>query len=300
LFHPTPLAGRGAIVKKVAVMTDSTCCLPPELLSEYHIHVVPLLILHDGDTYRDGIDLPVSEVYQIMRRREAMPTTAVPSPVDFLETYRQLSEKAESILCITVTGTLSGTFKAALLARKMARDEMPNTAIEVIDSRTVAGSMGFIVLEAARAAANGADLVGAREVAQSMIPRVSFVSVIDTLYYLARTGRTGKASAWAASLLNIKPIVEIPTSEGQTVPVERARTRAKAMKRLLEIMAERVGESPVHVMVHHADMPEEAETVRAQIAVQFDCAELHVTEFTPLMGVHTGPGLVGIAFYKDN
>ena len=281
-------------------MTDSTCCLPPELMSKYHIQVVPLLIIHQGDTYRDGIDLPVSEVYRIMRRRQEMPTTAVPSPVDFLETYRQLSEKAESILCVTVTSTLSGTFKAALLAREMAREEMPNTAIEVIDSRTVAGSMGFIVLAAARAAAEGADLVSAGDAARSMIPRVSFVSAIDTLYYLARTGRTGKASAWAASVLNIKPIVEIPTSEGQTVPVERARTRAKAMKRLLGIVAERVGESPVHVMVHHADMPEEAEAVRAQLAAQFDCAELHVTEFTPLMGVHTGPGLVGIAFYKED
>lgn len=283
-------------MKKVAIMTDSTCCIPEELLSKYDIRVIPMHIVYKDKTYRDGVDMTVSEVYEIMRKREIMPTTSVPSPGDFLEVYRQLSEKGQSILCITISALLSKTFEAA----RVAKEEIPNTAIEVIDSRTIAGGLGFIVVEAARVATEGADLAQTIETARSMMPRVNFVAMFDTLFYLARLGRTGKASAWAASLLNVKPLLEVPTSVGEAIPVARPRTRATALRRLLEIMADRAGDSLVHVIVHHAGVPEEGEKLRAQIASQFNCAELYLTEFTPIMGVHTGPGLLGISFYAED
>ncbi len=287
-------------MKKVAIMTDSTCCIPEELLSKYDIHVIPLLIVHEDKSYRDGIDMPASEVYQIMRKREIMPTTSVPSPGDFLEDYRQLSETGQSILCITLSDLQSKTFEVARVAKEMAKKETPNTAIEVLTSRTVAGGLGLIVVEAARVAMEGADLAQTIEAARSMMSKVTFIAMLDTLFYLARTGRTGKASAWAASLLNVKPIIEVPTSVGEVVPVARPRTKAKAIKRLLQLMSDRAGDSPVHVIVHHAGVPEEGEKLKAQIASQFNCVELYLTEFTPLMGVHTGPGLLGISFYAED
>ena len=287
-------------MKKVAIMTDSTCCIPEELLSKYDIHVIPLLIVHEDKSYRDGIDMPASEVYQIMRKREIMPTTSVPSPGDFLEDYRQLSETGQSILCITLSDLQSKTFEAARVAKEMAKKEIPNTAIEVITSRTVAGGLGLIVVEAARVATEGADLAQTIEAARLMMSKVTFIAMLDTLFYLARPGRTGKASAWAASLLNVKPIIEVPTSVGEVVPVARPRTKAKAIKRLLQLMSDRAGDSPVHVIVHHAGVPEEGEKLKAQIASQFNCVELYLTEFTPLMGVHTGPGLLGISFYAED
>ncbi len=287
-------------MKKVAIMTDSTCCLPDELLSKYDIHVVPLFIVYKDKTYRDGIDMPASEVYQLMRKREIMPTTSVPSPGDFLEAYCQLSEKGQSILCITLSDLQSKTFEAARVAKEMAKKEIPNTAIEVITSRTVAGGLGLIVVEAARVATEGADLAQTIEAARLMMSKVTFIAMLDTLFYLARTGRTGKASAWAASLLNVKPILEVPTSVGEATPLARPRTKAAAVKRLLEIMADRAGDSPVHVIVHHAGVPEEGEKLKAQIASQFNCVELYLTEFTPMMGVHTGPGLLGISFYAED
>jgi DegV family protein with EDD domain len=282
-------------MNKVAIVTDSTCCLPQELVREYDICVVPISINYEGKSYRDGIDISPNEVYRIMRKREALPTTSVPSPGDFLETYRQLSSKAESILCITVTGLQSKMFDTALLAK----EETPNTAIEVLDSRAVAGSLGFIVLAAAKAAREGASLTQAAEAARSMIPRVNSIFMLDTLFYLARTGRIGRASAWAGALLDMKPIVEHSTAIGETTPVARPRTKSKAVRRLLEIMAQRVGDSPVHVNVHHGDELEEGEKLKAQIASQFNCVELYLTDFTPAMGVHAGPGLLAISFYAE-
>ena len=243
-------------MKKVAILTDSTCCLPQELLQNHDISLVPLLIVYEGKSYRDGIDISPSEVYKIMRRRENLPTTSTPSAGDFLEAYRQLSQKAETILCITLTGLQSKIFNTALAAKEMAKEAIPNTAIEVIDSRAVAGALGFIVLEAARVTSQGGELTQAMDAARSMMGRVNFLAVLDTLFYLARTGRIGRAAA-SGSLLDVKPIVEHSPSIGETTPLAHPRTRPKAIKHMLETMAHRVGDARVHAMVHHADELEE-------------------------------------------
>jgi DegV family protein with EDD domain len=286
-------------VKKVAVLTDSTCCLPQELLQSYDISLVPLLIVHEGKSYRDGIDMSPAEVYRIMRRRENLPTTSTPSAGDFLDAYRQLSEKAESVLCITLTGSQSKILNTALVAKELAKEAIPGTAIEVIDSRAVAGALGFIVLEAARVASQEGGLAQAIDAARAMTGRVNFLAMLDTLFYLARTGRIGRAAAWAGSLLDVKPIVEHSPSIGETTPLARPRTKPKAVEHMLNTMARRVGDSTVHVIVHHADELEEGEKLKAEIGSRFSCAELHLTEFTPVMGVHAGPGLLAISFYAD-
>ncbi|MCK4723396.1 MAG: DegV family protein, partial [Dehalococcoidia bacterium] len=194
-------------MKKVAILTDSTCCLPQDLVEKYDICIVPLWIVYEGKSYRDGIDISPNEVYKIMRRRENLPTTSTPSAGDFLDAYRRLSQKAETILCIILTGLQSKTFDTALVAKEMAKEVIPNTAIEVVDSRAVAGALGFIIVEAARIASQGGELAQAIKAARSMMGRVNFLAMLDTLFYLARTGRIGRAAAWAGSLLNVKPIV---------------------------------------------------------------------------------------------
>ncbi|MCK4331294.1 MAG: DegV family protein [Dehalococcoidia bacterium] len=286
-------------MKKVAILTDSTCCLPPELVEQYDICVVPLEIIYEGKSYRDGIDMTPGEVYKIMRKRQNMPTTSTASAGDFLNAYRQLGQEAESILCITLTSLQSMTFDAASAAKEIAKEEIPNTAVEVFDSRAVSGALGFIVLEAARVASQGANLGQAVEAARNMMGKVNFLAMLDTLYYLARLGRIARAAAWAGSLLSMKPIVEHSPAIGETTPVARPRTKTRAVERMLEIMAQRMGDSKVHVMVHHADELEEAEKLAAEIKSRFNCLELYLTEFTPVMGVHTGPGLLAIAFYAD-
>jgi len=268
-------------------------------VEKYDICVVPLEIVYEGKSYRDGIDMTPGEVYRIMRKRENLPTTSTPSAGVFLEAYRQLGQKAESVLCITLTSLQSQTFEAASTARKMAEEEIPNTTIEVFDSRAVSGALGFIVLEAARVASQGAERAQAAEAARNMMGKVNFFAMLDTLYYLARLGRIARAAAWAGAVLSMKPIVEHSPAIGETTPVARPRTKTRGIERMLEIMAQRMGDSKVHVMVHHADELEEAEKLAAKIRSRFNCVELYCTEFTPVMGVHTGPGLLAISFYAD-
>ena len=286
-------------MKKVAIVTDSACCLPRELIDEYAIHMVPLQIAYNGKTYQDRIDISPAEVYKIMRRREDLPTTSNPLPVDFLNTYQQVSKEAESILCITVTGLQSMTFNVASMAKETARDILPETAIEVHDSRAVAGALGFIVLEAARTAKRGGALGETIDTMLTVKDKVNALFMLDTLYYLARTGRVARAAAWATTLLDMKPILEHSPAIGETTPVARPRNRAKAIEHLLGLMEERVGNSRVHAMVQHADEPEESERLMSLVRSGFDCTELYCTDFSPAMGVHCGPGMLSICFYTD-
>jgi DegV family protein with EDD domain len=286
-------------MSKVAVVSDSTCCLPPEIVDKYDISIVPLAIIYDGKSYRDGIDITPNEVYKIMRRKENLPTTSTASAGDFLNAYRQLSQNVDSILCITLTSLQSKTFEAALAAKEIAEEEMPGTTVEVFDSRSVAAALGFIVREAAKVASQGAGLTDSIEAARKMMGKVNFVAMLDTLYYLARLGRIAKAAAWAGSVLDMKPVLEHNPAVGETMPVARPRTKRRAAERMLRIMTERIGDSRVHVMVQHADELEEAKKLAAEIESRFKCVEMSITEFTPVMGVHTGPGLLAIGFYAD-
>jgi DegV family protein with EDD domain len=286
-------------MQKVAIVSDSVCSLPLEMLGKYHINIVPIEIIYEGKSYRDGIDITPNEVYKMMRRKENLPTTSTASPGDFLNVYRELNRQAESILCITVTSLQSKVFEAASAAKDIAKGEMPKTRIEVFDSRSVAAAQGFIVREAAQVADEGGGVDEAMEAARKMMGKVNFLAMLDTLYYLARLGRIARAAAWAGSLLDMKPVLEHNPSIGETMPVARPRTKRKAIERMLQIMAERTGKSPVHVMVQHADELDGAKKLAAEIESRFDCAEMLITEFSPVMGVHTGPGLLAIGFYAD-
>jgi len=284
---------------KVAVVTDSTCCLPPEVVKQYGIRFVPIVIHFNGKSYYDGVDISAGEVYRIMRRREDLPSTSTPSTGDFLNAYGEAHEQGQSVVCITLTSLQSKTWEVATVARQMALESLPEAAIEVIDSRAVGGALGFVVLEAARAADRGATLEEVCQTARKTMEKVVLVAMVDSLYYLARTGRIAKAAAWAGSILNMKPVLEHTTDVGETMPLARPRSKAKAIEIMLGDMAERVGDARVHVNVHHADELEEGEKLRAEIGRRFNCAELFLTEFTPGMGVHAGPGIIGMSFMTE-
>ncbi len=286
-------------MRKVAIITDSTCCLPAELVAQHSIYVVPLLICIGGKSFRDNIDITANEVYKVMRRGDDLPTTSVPTPDDFFKTYVKASKEAEGLVCITLTGLQSKTYETAVVGRRIAEEAIPKTTIEVIDSRAVSGALGLTVLEAARAADEGADLKEVCEVARRTMARVNFLAMVDTLHFLARTGRIARAAAWAGSVLNVKPILEHSTSIGETTPFARPRSKAKAVELMLQTMKERMGDSAVHVLVHHADEREEGEKLKSEIARRFKCVDLYLTEFTPIMGVHAGPGILAIAFHKN-
>jgi len=286
-------------MQKVAILTDGTSCLPADVVREYDIASVPIVIVHQGKSYRDGIDITAEEVYRIMRRRRDLPTTSTPSVGDFLQAFQRLSETAESVLCITLTGLQSQTYEVARLAKEAALKELANTPIEVLDSRAVAGALGLIALEAAREARRGSDLARVTETARKMMDRVRFVAMVDTLYYLARTGRVARAIAWVGSVLNIKPVLEHVPAIGETSPLARPRTTDKAVNVMLDYMASHVGNRKAHVIVNHADEPDEARKLEERVRAMFDCVEVYMADLTPGMGVHAGPGVLGIGFWAE-
>jgi len=285
-------------MNRVAVVTDSIACLPKELVERYGIYIIPITINFGDEIYRDGIDITPSEVYRLLRKAKKLPTTSSPPPGAYLEAYRQLSQHSDSILCITMPQQISMGFDSAQQARELMKAERPGILIEILDCQTAAGGQGFVTLAAAQAASSGTDLGQVLEAAQRVMRRVDVVAAMDTLYYLAKGGRVPRAAAWIASILSIKPILGI--RGGDIGLRERARTKPKALKRLLEIMREEVGQKPVHVIVFHSDVLDEAERLKDQILAQFDCVEIFITDFTPTMGVHTGPGTLGIAFYGED
>jgi len=182
------------------------------------------------------------------------------------------------------------------VAAEMAREALSNVVVEVVDCRTAAAAEGFVVLAAARAAAAGKKMDEVISAAKNVMNSVQFYAVLDTLKYLIRGGRLNRVAGWAGTLLNIKPIIML--KDGVVHPAGRARTYLEAIKQILEMSkAKIVGKLPLHVSIMHAADPEKAEELKRQITSSYDCAELIVTDLTPVMGVHAGPGIIGLAFY---
>jgi len=287
------------MINTVAIVTDTTACIPKEQVEKYGIEVVPIELIFDDRVYRDGIDISPSEFYALLRQAKKLPTTSGSLPVPYLEAYREASKRASSILCITESSKFSGMFNSARVAMGMAKDAIPNVAIEVLEGTTAAAGQGLVALAAARAAASGKSLTEVIETASGVMQKVSLFAMLDTLYYLVKGGRVPKAAGLVNSLLQIKPIFTVNQGDAHTVALPRS--TPSAIKRMLKLMGQRVVTGqPLHVAVMHADSLDKAVVLRNRISSQFDYAELFITEFTPVMGVHTGPGVIGVAFYSGD
>ena len=275
---------------RIAIVTDSGSCVPAELLQRYHIHVVPFGLVWDGRSYRDGVDITPTEFYRRLRENNSRPTTSQPTLGDFAALYAQLGQEMDGIISVHASGELSGTVHTARLAAQQASP----VPVEVIDSRTGAAAEGFVVLVAARAAAAGGSLEEVAAVAQAAIPRVGLFATLETLEYLHRGGRIGEAAALLGSRLQVHPILYL--AQGQVKIAGVTHSRRKALEQMLDLMAARVGERPMCTSVFHADARQEVEHVEAMVRSRFRCQEFYITEFTPVMGAHSGPGVIGLAF----
>ena len=185
-----------------------------------------------------------------------------------------------------------------MIAARLAEEERPDLDIHVLDSRAVAGSQGFVALEAHRASREGLSLPATVARIEKLVPRLHLLAYLDTLKYLGRSGKITKAKAWAGTLLGFKPLVEL--SQGEATLIARPRSSPKAMERLLSIVSERTAGSPSHVNIMHANALEKAHLLREEALRSMNCREIFISEFTPVMGAHTGPGLLGIAYYTDS
>jgi DegV family protein with EDD domain len=284
--------------QKVAIVTDTTACVPPELVGQYNIEIVPIQLVIDDKTYRDGIDIKPSEFYALLRQARKMPTTATASPEHYLEAFRRASRRATSILCLTEPSKFSAMFNSARNAADIAGETLHHLTIEILDCTTAAAGLGLVALAAAKEAALDKPLQVVKEITRNIMARVNLLAALDTLHYLARSGRVPQAAAMVNTILNIKPVFSLNHADAHTVALPR--TMKSAVKRMLKLMKGLVKKGQaLHVAVMHADALEEAESFKDRISTQFMCREIFITEFTPVMGVHTGPGLIGAAFYTE-
>jgi DegV family protein with EDD domain len=282
--------------KKVAVVTDSVACLNGELIDKYGIGIIPINFYAGGKVYKDGVDITPSEAYKLFLADPESFNTSAASPADCLEAFKKASLIAPSILCVTLSTRLSTLYNAALSAAELARVELPGTTIQVMDSWQATPSEGMVALAAARAAAEGKGMLEIVREAEVVRGRVHALILLDTIRYVYRSGRIPKIASQVGSALNIRPILSV------SVVVHFAgmvRSRKQGIERMIQTMRDRLGDRPAHVAVTHAFAPEEAEKLKERIAAEFNCVEVWMSEFSPIMGYACGTGTVGTAFYPD-
>ena len=282
---------------RVAVVVDSAASLSLEHIHQHGIQVAPMVLMLGDRSYLDGRDLTPTEFYRLLKDSSSLPSTSSPAPAEFVAAYRRAAEHAESAVCLTVASRFSSSYDSATTAVREAEKAGLDFEVRVIDTESAAGAQGLIAIEASRAAARGAGLEEVVTVVRDLMPKVRLLAFVDTLFYLWKGGRVSKIAHAGTSLLSIKPMFEL--SGGDISTIARPRTRRRAINKLVELTRQGVGDRPLHVTVMHADSESDAEDLRRRIESEFTCKELFVGEFTPVMGAHIGPGLLGIAYWSE-
>ena len=280
--------------RRVAIVTDSTAYLPAEMVKAHHLHVVPLMVMMGGKTWRDGVDIDPSAFYTLLEESSEFPTTSQPSVAAFKGMFDELLVHYEGIVVILLADELSGTMDSALAAKA----EMPDAPIEILDSRGISMMLGFPVLVAARAADAGGDLQTVTDAARAIIGKVRMYFTVDTLEYLHRGGRIGAAAKLLATAVGIKPLLHI--HNGIVTPLTKVRTRRRALERLVDLVEEQMaGAGSVHLGVFDVAAAEEAAELARRLKERLHPVEVIQAECSPVLGAHGGPGFLGVAFYAD-
>ena len=282
----------------VAVIVDSAASLLPNAANRSGVYVVPMTLTLDGVSYLDGRDITPTQFYRRLKASRAIPTTSAPPPARYLDAFRLAeSQRHAAILCIATAARFSAAMDSAAIAANELRRERPNLAIRLLDSQAAAGSAALAALNAWRASQSGASLAQTEQAALQVVKHVRLLAFVDTLLYLRRSGRVPAIAHAGASLLRIKPLFEL--ANGDITTLARPRTRRSATARLLQLMRQKTTHGALHAAVMHADAPDDAQALRDRIAAEFRCAELFISEFTPVMGAHIGPGVLGVAFWSE-
>jgi DegV family protein with EDD domain len=281
-------------MSKVAIVTDSTAYIPKELQSEFTLHIAPLQLIWGEEQFRDGVDIQPVQFYEKLQHAEIMPTTSQATPGAFKEIYKELSNQGFDIFSIHISTKLSGTIDSAEQAKAML--ELEN--IEIFDSETAGMALGFQVLAVARAVANGATLKDCVKIATKAREKTGVLFAVSTLEFLHRGGRISGSQAFLGTMLKLKPILEV--RDGKIEPAGKVRTMSKATDKVIEIMKSKIGnQTPVRIAIQHANALEEAKKFLIKVNGSFpqgDIVEAVIADVSPVIGTHTGPGVVGVAY----
>ncbi len=277
----------------VKVITDSTADLPPALAEELGITVVPLNVHFGTEVYRDGVEITADEFYRRLVTASRLPTTSQPTPGDFLSAYDEMGQTTDEILSVHISAKLSGTMNSAT----QALEEYGGACrIEIIDSLQGSMGLGMLAIAAAEAARRGDSLDDVVTETRATISKVGFIGLLDTLEYLEKGGRIGKAQAFMGSLLRIKPLLTI--RDGEAHPLERARTRAKGVDRMCELVQ---AEMPLKdLAVVYTTTPDEARALAQRLQPHLPQGEVILSQVGPVVGTYLGPGVLGVAFRKQS
>lgn len=278
----------------IHIVTDSTSDLTPGLLSDLgvQVHVVPLTVHFGDEEYKDGVDLDAQGFYEKLRSGSQMPRTSQPSPAAFIDVYQKVASPGDVILSYHISSRLSGTHQSAVLAARQVEDRR----IEVLDTRSVSLGLGLIAAQAARDAKEGKSPEEILAASRELIGKLRILFVVDTLEYLQRNGRIGKAQALVGGLLSIKPILTL--EDGVVTPVEKVRGKAKALARIVELACEHAGKVRTGGVMHAA-APEEAQEFKSELEERLGIDRLYMAELGPTVGTHAGPGTLGVVLVVD-
>lgn len=278
-------------MSKVAIVTDSTSTIPKEYLEQLPIWVTPQVLIWGSDTLLDGVDIQPDEFYSRLTRDPNHPTTSQVTPMSFQTIFKDLLDQDYEILAILISPKLSGTMESAVQAKEL----FPGTAIELVNSESVAMGLGFQAIQAARAAKEGASLDECKQLALKMVKHTGIVLTVETLDYLHRGGRIGGGTKFLGTALNIKPILEV--RDGRIEAVERIRTRGKSLMRVVELIEQQVaGRTPVRLAALHANSPDDARTMLDAASARLKPVETIFSALSPVVGTHAGPGTVGLVY----
>lgn len=278
---------------QVKVVTDSMSDIPEQIARELDITMVPSFVHFGGESYRDRVDLSPGAFYKKLATSPALPTTSQAPPGAFLEVYRRLSDETNQIFSIHTVSTLTGMYNSAYISASALRSTDPlGLQITVLDSLQASMALGWLAIYAARAARYGYALDEIATLVKDAIPRTHVIAMLDTLDYAQRGGRLGKGAALIGTLLNVKPIISLVN--GEVFPVEKVRTQKRAVERIADVV---LGSGPIQEMaIIHASAPELAEELRVHFAETWFEDQIVVCETGPVIGAHTGPGAVGVAW----
>ncbi len=283
-------------MSKVAIVTDTISCLPAELIKDYDIRIVPVGLVIERKVYRDT-ELSIEKFWELFYSTKTPVTTVAVNPAEFEAAFTDLARQADGIVCIPVSKALSATHKSAVQAAAEFMKKNPAIKIEVVDSKTATGAEGFVVLEAARAARAGKSIAEVVQAAENIIPRVKMVATMSTLKYVVRSGRAPK-SAIIGDWLKVKPILGITTGSGLVENMGKERGMDKAISKVLEIAGTFIDTSkPLHLFVHFSDDRALGQKILDTMTSRYQCAEVYLTPYTPVMSSQTGP-IVSLAFYQ--
>ena len=279
----------------IRIIADSTCYLPKEYIDKYNVSIVSLNFLLNGKSYRET-DLENDWFYKEMSKSPSIPTSSQPSIDDFYKAIESQVKEGHDIVGIFLSSDMSGTFSTSNLVKEMILEKYPNANIVMLDSRSNCMQAGYAILEAAKAAADNKSLDEVVSIAKSVIENSKFIFVPDTLDYLKKGGRIGGAAALFGSLLQIKPILTV--TDGKTTVLTKVRTKKKAIDKIIDTVMEQNLKSPIKgLIVHHINCESEGQELANKLQDKLGISNIKIQSIGPIIGLHVGPGSIGVAYH---